>query len=366
MAYTDNFIADLLPLVEDLVGAEGMEFNKLLFEKVFLTSDVTKKHTVVTGVRNGTLVPILSDMPNYESFPFIDASVCNTQECDVNANYSSYKWELGLISCRIPICLRTFDDNFLLFWNSYKMLNPTKAVNGTYMRTALLQYITNLVRNNFEAARWRVLYFGDKTSASNLFKGFNGWFAQMEANTTLVVPIAKNTALTYAAQKQTGQEVYDTLVAMEQLYLGQEWAGTKPVTFKITKLQAMALAAYLNTLEDHTCCNGVERLNPDNIASKNFFYDKLAFHGIPLEVVPEWDAVINNTTELNGGGGNNPRVNPNRIVLTSKDNLLIGTEEKDQLSMFDIFYEKKDKKVYIDAEAYLGAAVPLKEYILAI
>lgn len=363
--YTDNFVAELLPLVNDLNGADGLQFSKLLFEKTFLASDITKSHTVVTGVRNGSLVPILSDMPNYESFPFVSASSCDTTECDLNANYSAYKWELGLISCRIPICLRTFDDNFLIFWNSYKMLNPAK-VDGVYLKTALLQYITNLVKNNLEAAKWRVEYFADKASTSPLFNGFNGWFVQMAANPSLVVPIVKNTALTYALQKQTGLEVYETLVAMEELYLEQDWADTKPMVYKITKRQASALASYLNTLKDTACCEGIERLNPDNIASKTFYFDKLAFHGVPLEVHAEWDAVINQTAELNGGGGLAARVDPNRIILTSKDNMLIGTEEKDDLSMFDIFYEKKDKKVYIDAEAYLGAAVPLKEYVLAI
>ena len=362
MAY---FVEELLPLVEDLAGAAGMDYSKLLFEKTFLASDITKKHSVVTGVRNGSLVPILSDVPNYESFPFVDASNCDTNECDLNSNYSAHKWELGLISCRVPICLRSFNQDFLIFWNQYKMLNPAKVTNQ-YLKTALLQYITNLVKNNLEAAKWRVEYFADKASTSPLFNGFNGWFVQMEANQSLVVPIAKNSAATYALQKQTGQEVYDTLVEMEELYLQQDWAGTKPVTFKITKLQAMTLASYMNSLKDKSCCDGVERLNPDNIQSKTFFYDKLSFHGIPLEVMPEWDAVINGTAELNGGGGANARVNPNRIILTSKDNMLIGTEERDMLTMLDIFYEKKDKKVYIDAEAYIGAAVPLKEYILAI
>ena len=365
MAYTDNFVADLLPLVKDLASADGVQFSKTLFEKVFLASDITKKHTVVTGVRNGSLVPIISDVPNYESFPFIDASSCDTQECDLNSNYSAREWKLGLISCRIPICLRTFNDNFLIFWNSYRMLNPGE-VTTKYLRTALLQYLVDKVKQNLEAAKWRVEYFADKASTSPLFNGFDGWFIQMQANPALVVPIAKNAGATYAAQKQTGQEVYDTLLAMEELYLQQDWSGTKPVTFKITKLQAMTLASYMNSLKDTACCDGVERLNPDNIQSKTFFYDKLAFHGIPLEVMPEWDAIINGTAELNGGGGTAARENPNRIILTSKDNLLIGTEERQQLSMLDVFYEKKDNKVYIDAEAYLGAAVPLNEYILAI
>lgn len=363
--YTDNFVEELLPLVEDLAGASNMDFRKLLFEKTFLASDITKSHTVVTGIRNGSLLPIISDVPNYESFPFVDSSSCDTTECDLNSNYSAYKWELGLISCRIPICLRQFDDNFLIFWNSYKMLNPAK-VDGAYLRTALLQYLTDMVRNNLQAAKWRVEYFADKTSTSPLLNGFNGWFTQMEGNASQVVTIAKNSAATYAEQKQTGQEVYDTLVEMEDLYLSQDWAGTKPVTFKMTKLQAMALSSYMNNLKDTACCDGVERLNPDNVTSKTFFFNRLSFHGIPIEVMQEWDGVINGVAELNGGGGINARVNPNRIILTSKDNMLIGTEEKEQLTLFDIFYDKVSKKVYMDAEAYLGAGVPLKEYILAI
>lgn len=65
---------------------------KLYLQRHFLASDITKKHTVVTGVRNGSLVPILTDQPNYEAFPFVDASSCNTEECDINATYSGVKW----------------------------------------------------------------------------------------------------------------------------------------------------------------------------------------------------------------------------------------------------------------------------------
>lgn len=365
MAYTDNFVADFLPLIEDLAGAENANFSKLLFNKAFLASDITKEHTVVTGVRNGSLVPIITDQPNYEAFPFIDASSCDTTECDFNSTYSGVKWKLGLISCRVPICLRTFNDQFLIFWNSYKMLNPAK-VDRVYLKTALLQYITNLITNSLEAAKWRVEYFAEDGHTSPLLNGFDGWFTQAAAVPSLVVPIAKNNGGTFAAQQMTGEEIYQLLLAMEAKYLEQEWANTMPVEFRVTKKMASTLAAYLNSLKDTACCDGVERLNPDNVASKTFFFDKLAFHGIPIRPMPEWDAIINKVSALNGGGGTAARVDPNRALLISKTNLLIGTEERDMLSMLDIFYDKKDKKVYIDAEAYLGAAIPQREYILAI
>lgn len=365
MAYTDNFVEDFLPLVDDLVSAENATYRALIFNKVFVASDIARDHTVVTGVRNGALVPIIDMEPNYNAFPFIDAESCDTTECDLNMNYSGKKWELGLISCRVPICLRTFNDNFLVFWGQYKMLNPAK-VDRVYLRTALLQYITDLLVNSFEIAKWRVEYFGSKASASTLLNGFDGWFAQAAAVSSLVVPIAKNDALTYALQQMTGQEVYDTLLAMEAKYLEQEWAGEKPMEYRMSKKMAMTLAAFMNQLKDGACCDGVERLNPDNIGSRFYDYNKLAFHGIPIKVMPEWDKIINNVTALNGGGGTAARVDPNRVLLINKQNLLIGTEEREMLKMLDIFYDKKDKKVYFDLEAYLGASIPLREYILAI
>lgn len=365
MAYTDNFVANFLPLVKDLAGAENANFSKAIFTKTFLASDITKSHTVVTGVRNGSLTPIITQQPNYNAFPFINAESCDMTECAISATYSGIKWDLGLISCRVPICLRQFNDQFLIFFNQYKMLNPAK-VDAVYLKSALMQYATNLVAISLEAAKWRVGYFADDGSASPLLNGFDGWFALASAVPGLVINIVKNDAANLAAQTMTGQEIYDLLIKMEDLYLTQDWAGTEPVEFRLTKKMAMTLASFMNRLKDSSCCDGVERINPDNVASKTFFFDKMTFHGIPIMPMPEWDAVINNVSALNGGGGAAKRVDPNRALLIAKTNLLLGTEEQDMLSMLDVFYDKKDKKVYIDAEAYLGAAIPQREYILAI
>lgn len=365
MAYTDNFVSELLPLVKDLESADKFNFSRLLFEKTYLPTDILNKHTLLTGVRNGNLVPIISDAPNYSSFPFVDANSCSRTECDIESNYSAKKWDLGLISCTIPICLRSFNDNFLIFWNSYKMLNPAK-IDSVYLKTALLQYLTNKVKTNLDAAKWRVVYFADKNKNSNKFNGFNGFFTQMEANPDYVIKIDENDAATYTDQKQDGLSIYNTLVKMEAAYLQSTWAWDKPPVYRMTKTQATTLSAYLNSLKDTSCCDGIGKLNPDNIQRNFYKFDELSFHGIPIEVIPEWDNVINGNVELNGGGGDNPREKPNRIILTYKENLLIGTEEKDMLTDLDIFYDKKDRQVYITAESYLGSSVPLNHYILGI
>ncbi|NQY30537.1 MAG: hypothetical protein HRT69_13835, partial [Flavobacteriaceae bacterium] len=48
---------------------------------------------------------------------------------------------------------------------------------------------------------------------------------------------------------------------------------------------------------------------------------------------------------------------PHRAVLATKDNLRVGTESVGTFNEFDIWYDKKDKKVYVDFELVLDSKV---------
>lgn len=358
--YKDNFKTVLMPLVTDLASAEKMNFSNLLFNAVFLASDITKKHVVVTGVRNGNVVPIITKDPSYTKFPFVDASTCDINECEVEADFSAYKWNLALISCRIPICLRTFDDNFLIFWNSYRMLNPGK-VDTTYKKSAIMAYIVDLVKNEFEAAKWRGAYYAMEGHPSDLLDGFDGYFEQAGAVPANKIVITKNDTDT----NLTGQEIYDLLVEMEETYDEADWAEqTNGMEFRMTKKMARTLASYMNKLKDTSCCDGIERLDPDNIGSKTYYYDRLTFHGYPIVPMPEWDAIQKKVTALKVAPTDPIRIN--RVLFIEKTNMLIGTEERDQLSMIDIFYDRTQRKIFIDAEAYYGVAIPLRRFVYAV
>lgn len=361
MAYTSNFVEDVISLVEDLTTAEKLTMSELIFSKAFGVDDIQDTHRVVTGVRNGNLVPILKGGANYESFPFNTMANCNKPSCDIADEYSTYKWDLGLIECRVPICMRTFDENFLIFWNEYRQITPDPDLN-----TAFLQYLTDKFRENLRAAMWRVAYFGDTASASNLFNGFDGFFTQGEANPDQLINIPKNAGATYALQQMTGQEVYDLLASMYTEAGEQPWFDETILEFRIPRIMATKLVTWLNGLADSSMYN-CDCLNPQAITGRRVFtVDGLRLFGLPVLVHKEWDGVINGTSELNGGGGANARVNPNRAFLTYRDNLLIGTSETEALEYFDIFYDKMTNQIYLDGGSYIGAAIPLiDEYILA-
>ena len=364
MAYSDNYSAALTTLVDGLVAADKLEFSELLFSKAFQDTDVTQTHTVVTGIRKGHKVPILKDNPNYESFPFVDSTSCATTECDVANEFGNMEWDLALQECRVPICLRTFDEEFLRFFNQYKV---TEAGEPD-LNTAILAFITNKFRKNLVAAQWRSAYFADKSSASALFNGHDGFFTQAEANADQIVTVTQNDgAVTFADQKVTGEQVYGYLEAMYLKAGDQAWFDPSQVEFRIPRAWGVALVTFLNSKADVSMYN-CDCINPNAITgARTFMLNGLRMFGIPVLVHQEWDGVINGTAELNGGGGTNPRVNPNRAILTWRNNLLIGTSEASALNSFDIFYDRKDRQVYLDGSIYMGSAIPMiDEYILAI
>lgn len=360
MAYESNFTEDVISLVDGLVSAEKLEMSNLIFTKAFGVSDITQSHEVVPGVRHGNLVPIIKTSTNYESFPFNDPTSCEKPECELTDEFSTHRWDLGLIECRVPICMRTFDENFLKFWNEYRQI-----ANDPDLTTAFLQYLAGKFQENHRAAMWRTIYFGDTASASTLFNGFDGFFAQAEAIPENVISIEQNTGATFAQQKMTGQQVYELLEDMYLRASEKAWFDESILEFKIPLFMANALITMLNQAGDLSQYN-CDCINPDTIVGRRrFTVDGLRMFGLPVSVHKEWDGVINGTAELNGGGGANARVNPNRALLTYKSNLLIGTSETQALSYFDIFYDKKDNKIYMDGGSYIGAAIPTDEYILA-
>lgn len=361
MAIQGNFATAITDLVDSLTAAEKLNISELLFTKAFGVNSLQDQHTVMTGVRNGNLIPIITTQANYESFPFNDQTDCSKPTCDVNETYSTFKWNLGLIECRVPICMRSFEEDFLKFWNEYK-----QVTNDPDLNTALLQRIIDVFTMNMRAAMWRVVYFGDTASSSNLFDGFDGFFVQAGANPSQVIDITENSGGTFAAQKMTGEEVYNLLISMYDQAASEVWFDPARLEYRITRQMAASLVSFLNGLTDRSPYN-CECLVAGQITSaRTFMLEGLRVNGIPVLVHQEWDGVINGTSELNGGGGTNPRVDPNRAFLTYRDNLLIGTSNTESLEYFDIFYDKLTNKIYLDGGAYIGAGIPLiDEYIVA-
>jgi len=364
MALTDNFATGILAYINDLVSADRVNISQAIFEQVHQVPDIMNSHTLVTGVRTGSQVPIISGKPDYGSFPFSPLD-CSSQQCGVDTQYSLKQWQLGLLKCRYSICLEAFDENFLIFWNQFKATNPDMAEAD--MNTGYMAYIVGRIRQNLLAAQWRAAYFGDTTLTSNaLLNGFNGFRIQTELQNGIKIDIAKNVETTFAGQKMTGQEVLDTLTAMDAAAQDTEWyTGTEPI--RMTKFMAIQYRDLLNSWGEKAqyCCDPSIK-DPNALTSAKFFnLDRLSFYQHPIYVFDDLDKIINTLAPLNGGGGTAARQEPNWALMTANTNILLGTSTTNSLNYFDIFYDRVSQNIIVDANTYIGANLVMNNYVVA-
>lgn len=346
MAITTNFDTAVLALVEDLVTADKVNISNAVYTSSFEVGNIADGHTIVTGVRNGNLIPILDNSPNYESFPIKDANNCVIPSCDLDLGFSTKKWELSMIACKIPICINSFDENFLLFWNQYKRLFGDADLNS-----ALIQYIVDLFQKNLQAAIWRRVWFADSTATGNQYlSGSDGIFPQAEAMDGFKIVIDENTAGTGL----TGPALYAYLTEAYEYASLQPWWNPATARMKMTQAMASVLVSWLNSLGDRSMYN-CECYSPDGITSQRTFSvdGQLRIFGINVHVHREFDGIIN---AFNLG-------DPYRAILTNDSNILIGTSELDQLPAFDIWYSKDDDQIYIKGGANVGASLVTNQYV---
>lgn len=349
MAITTNFASELLALVDDIKSAETAVLSNAMYEKSFEVSRLAETHRIIPGVRNGNVIPIISTNPSYTAFPFKDPANCNVPACDLDLGFAAKAWQLGMIACKIPICINTFDDNFLAFWQTYK-----RVFGDADLNSALMQFIQEKFETNLKAALWRVAYFGDTSIDSGdanyaLLRSVDGVFTQAEAGDGIKIEVTENTSGTL-----TGEDVYNYLKSAYEQASVLPWFDPSQMVFKMTSAMAAVWVAWLNSLGDKSMYN-CECYDAQGITSQRSFTldGQLRAFGIPVEVYREFDGVIN---ALNLG-------NRYRALLTTRDNILIGTSEIDQLPTFKIWYSEDDDQIYIKGGAHIGVSLVTDDYV---
>lgn len=350
MAVTTNFTDAVLSLVTDITSAETANLSNAYFQRFFEVGKIPENFTVIPGVRNGNVIPIISTNPNYAKFPYKDPTNCTLPACDIDLPFAAKAWQLAMIGCKTSVCINSFDDQFLAFWGRYKRVFGDEDLNS-----ALMAFIMQVWERDLDAALWRMSWFGDTTTATgdpnySLLRGMDGIFTQAEAGGGTKIVITENTAGTGL----TGPGVYAYL---EQAYLAASvapWFDPATMRFEMTAAMAAVWVAWLNSLGDRSGYN-CECYSADGlIAQRSFTMDgQLRAFGVPVYVRREFDGVIN---QLNLG-------NPYRALLTTNENILIGTSELDQLPAFSIHYSQDDDVIYIKGGAQIGASLVTDDYV---
>jgi hypothetical protein len=106
-------------------------------------------------------------------------------------------------------------------------------------------------------------------------------------------------------------------------------------------------------LEDKSLANAI--LNDVESAGSG----KMNYRGIPIVVRNDWDRNIKAYQDLSS-----TYYLPHRAILTTVDNIPVGTSDEESMKEIDSFYDKKDKMWYFDGATMLDCKM-LEEYMIA-
>lgn len=348
MAITSNLKTAVLDVIEGLSAHDKTKLANVIWQNGIRGGDLATRHTLVTDVRHNDPAIILDNRRNYKSFPATpsgEGNECSLNSCDLDINFSMKRWNIESYNCRVPICYKSFTQDFLYFFESH-----TQVLHDLTLEEQILVFLRNRFEDNLIGATWRMAYFGDTSIDSgdtdyDYFRGVDGFFTQAQAGDGI--------KLAFNQVDPTGEEAYAVFEEAYSEYMASEWSD-QPVVWKVTRKMAALLVRWLNGLKDRSQYN-CECFSADGVTAMRTFTlnGQLMFFGIPVEIENDLDGVISEFS----------LDRPYRALLTYKTNLQIGVERESNLDEFDIWYSKKDNMVYIDGEFRMGALIPEDNYV---
>lgn len=336
---------------------EALEVSQAVFEDVYVKGELSNFHYIQTGVKMKTQIPFFGLLPMLGKV----SSGC-TPNAASGLDLTEKYWDPELIDFRLTHCQADVQQ-------LYKMWERSSIALGTWeeMDNAQMNFITQRAIDAHKEAAFRITSFGDKTAALvsggghitnsvdvGYFTMINGLWQQVytgvAATTVKRYTITENGQATKAAQLALGDTT--ALDAFRYMY-----ENIDPRAFENGTLKYQVTRSLLNNwqalLEDKSLANAV-LANVENGATK------YSYRGIPIEVRLDWDRNI--TANLDA---TTTYYLPHRAILTTIENIPIGTSDEGSMEAIESFYDKKDKSWYYDGASYLDCKL-LEEHKIAV
>lgn len=340
------------------------DLSEIFFDSVFLTPALEQFHTVVTGIKAKKQLIFMGE---------IGLSGKKQASCDWESNpnvipQSEKEWSPEYIGDRFEECFIDLLDTYFV-WLGGGLKSGVDKPDLT--NTAWSAFLEERVGRSATEAALRHAWLGN-TAAENVvdggvikngvdieyFNAIDGFWIQflqiVAANAAQRITIAKNAGANYAAQMFDAADIAAKTVTniFNQMIFGADMRLRESGDLQIVCTQSM-FDQYI-----------LERQSVTNI---DLAYTRveggistIQIQGVTVIPFSFLDRMIR-TYENNGTKYNNPH----RAVFTTKKNLMIGVEETSNISDLDPFYDKKDKKYYVDYAYNLDALVA-RDYLVMV
>lgn len=340
MAFTPN-VQIVIDSISKLSDADRLDINKVIFTELQQGSSITRYHAINAGVTSATPIPFGDRGENWEFMKDASglASNCDDLPCDTGIVLSAKTWNPAYYKCTLEYCVKDLDYKMKDYFNSERWLDGSDE--GTFYSS----FLRDLIEQQIINSHWTKTYFAANSSANVALSGHDGLFVQYAAVAPAAgaqrIIIAENANATYDAQKLGATTGFDTFSAMVELYEDSRELRTRTdVKIKTTRALALNYLRWLRNEKTVICCEKDPQSATYNLASLSMF-------GMPIEIVDEWDMIINSIADFNDGTRN---VDPHRAVLTYSANEPIGTGDAGKLSKLDLKYFDYEEKTKFVAE----------------
>ena len=343
-------------------GDEVKDINEIIFAKQLQFPALEVFHAIDEGIKAKKQILLMSRLNGLIGK---DSGGCEPTPNPNTVTPSEKLWDLATYSDRLGFCYKEMLPSFLNYSKKMGVESPdvTDFVNfmvDKVIADALSEHIVMWVWfSDTDAATVTASPAGLLTTGTNpvYFNRMDGLWKQAyavvasDATRKTAGLATKNALSTFALQKfnstdTTNLVVITTLQTMltdAAMVLRQQ----DGLQFEVTQT---VFDQYVRELRSLNQSFTTERLENGLFAAKS--------DGIDVIAMPLWDKIIKNYYS------DGTRYDlPHRAVLAIKDNMRVGTESVGTFNTFDIFYDKKDKKVYVDFELGLDAKIIINEEI---
>ncbi len=353
--FTPN-VQVFIDAISTFSDAEKVKFSELIFTESTQGTAIGRLHDFRTGVTKDQPIPFADRGEDWEWMKSMAgaSSLCDDQPCDPGITTSVKTWDPAPYKCTTEYCFKDLDYKIKDFFNSERWLEGSDV--GTFYRAFLVDLISQRIVNS----HWTKTYFAAESSGNTALNGHDGLFVQFAAaaplaNTAQRVQISENAGATYAAQALGTTTGFNTF---NSIY--EKWEDSRKLRsrrdLKIRSTRALA-TNYLRWLRDQKQVSCCERDPVTGIYS----IDNLSIFGLPIEVVDEWDFIIDSIADYNTGTA---WVNPHRAVLSPRDNEPLGTGDANELSELKIKYDDYTEKTKIVAEYTFDTKVLQDDHVI--
>lgn len=325
-----------------LNNEEARAENELIKVNPYLTPEVQQVHAVQTGVIMDKYIPILGQI---EDIGAVDPGSCGVNAYTTAIPVSQKTWTPKLISARLAICADDLPAK-IKFW----MEKNIASKRWEDISDPAKQFVLDRAQEALTRAIIRVADFGDTAAevvgsggyltagtTKSLFTMLDGMWKQIFTDGALPSPliyrytIPENTLETKSEQMALASDAaYLAMKALDENLPAEAEAGNN--VYQITKSLWDNWVTYIE--------NKSGAYRPELLQDG---MTKETFRGRQIIVRKDWDRLIKKYHNLGDS-----YFLPHRAILTDLAIIPVGTSDTESFSSIDAFYDKTDKKHYID------------------